>query len=316
MAMTRASMVIALWASCHAIRAGADTNADVLPPDPDPVPIARPVIPIEDTRSHGPTARDWVDLAATPMLLVGTGGTIFQLTSQLAIGLPTPTHRELSDIYELYHLTDYQLRVRNEVFSGGGAASGGPMTLALQRYFSIPPLAISPLLYAHVGLEAAVSTPWLSGRFVTPPRAIQVLDGVDTELARDGWSVRPASAYVRGDFLACRSASIELGIEPEAFVPAVGAHPYGVRVHAAGGLSLGCKGSMSPHAPKIALEYRGRATLYEAGGASSYRDSLGAGVQLDFAWFVLQLLYKTDPGSAMRHYGAIGLRLQIGKGRE
>jgi hypothetical protein len=313
--MNRAGLVVVLWASCHAGRSVAGTNADVLPPDPDPVPTARPVIPIEDTRSHGPTARDWVDLAATSALLVGTEGTIFQLSSQLALGFPPAKVRELREIYDAYHLNDYQLRVRNDLFAGSGSAIGGPMTFALQRYFPVAPLAISPLLYAHVGLEAALSTPWLSGRSVTPHRTIQVLDGVDSELASSGWSVRPAAGYIRGDFLACRSASFELGIEPEAFVPAVGANEYGTRFHAAGGLSLGCKGNLDRHALKLAVEYRGRVTMYTAGGSPSYRDSVGAALQLDHDWFVVQLFYKADLGAAMSDYGAIGVRLQIGWSR-
>jgi hypothetical protein len=295
--------------------AHADSNADVVPPDPDPVPVARPVIPVDDTRSYGPTARDWIDLAAVPAFLIGPTATVFQLTSQLAIGFPTAPSREVRQIYDAYHLTDYQLRVRDDLFAGGGAEVGGPLTVALQRYLPIAPLAISPMLYAHVGIEAAISTPWLSGRFSTPVQAIQVLDGVDTELARNGWSLRPASAYLRGDFLACRSASAELGIEPEAFVPTVGANEYGARFHAAGGLSLGCEGNMSPYAPKLVLEYRGRVMMYAAGEAPSFRDSLGAAVQVDLDWLVLQMFYRSDLGTAMLHYGAVGLRVQIGRSR-
>lgn len=71
---------------------------------------------------------------------------------------------------------------------------------------------------------------------------------------------------------------------------------------------------MSPYAPKLALEYRGRLTMYTAGSGASFRDSLGAALQVDFTWLVLQLFYKSDPGSAMLHDGAIGLRVQIGRG--
>ena len=324
--MTRAGSVVArgaaaaLWAMALAGRAMAETGAgalppDGVPPDPAPVPIARPVIPIEDTRSHGPTARNWLDLSATPALLVGRSGTVLQLTSQLALGLPTASGRELREIYDAYHLGDYQLRVRSDVFGGSGAATGGPITLAVQRYFPIAPLAISPLLYAHFGLEAALATPWLSGRFVAPHPTIQVLDGVDTELASDGFSLRPASVYFRGDFLACRSISGELGVEPEAFVPAKGANQYGTRFHAALGWSWGCHGNMSPLAPKIAFEYRGRVTMYAAGEPASYRDSLGVALQVDLAWFVAQVFYRSDLGTAMAHDAAFGLRLQLGLGR-
>jgi hypothetical protein len=270
------------------------------------------VIPIEDTRSYGPTARNWLDLSATPILLAGRAGSVFQLTSQLAVGLPTPTVRELREIFNAYHLNDYQLRVRSDLFGGSGAAIGGPMTIAVQRYFPVAPLAISPLLYAHVGLEAALSTPWLSGRFVAPHPTIRVLDGVDTELASDGWSIRPAAAYFRGDFLACRSVSGEIGLEPEAFVPAMGDNEYGTRFHAALGWSWGCHGNMSPRAPKIAFEYRGRVTMYAADQSASYRDSLGVAVQIDLDRVTMQLFYRSDPGRALVHDAAFGLRLQVG----
>ncbi|HSR97852.1 MAG TPA: hypothetical protein VLM79_12415 [Kofleriaceae bacterium] len=314
-AMRVALTVMALAGPAAAETGGGALPPDGLPPDPPSVPTARPVIPIEDTRTHGPTARNWLDLSATPMLLVGRSGSLFQLTSQLAVGLPTASRHELREIYDAYHLADYQLRVRSDLFGGSGAATGGPMTVALQRYFPISPLAISPLLYAHFGLEAALSTPWLSGRFLSPHPTIQVLDGVDTELASDGWSLRPASVYFRGDFLACRSLSGELGLEPEAFVPASTANEYGTRFHVALGWSWGCHGNMSPRAPKIAFEYRGRVTMYAGAQSPSYRDSLGVALQVDLDWFVAQLFYRSDPGRALAHDAAFGLRLQIGRGR-
>jgi hypothetical protein len=312
--MKRLGVVVALWAAGQAGRSRADTNADVAPPGPASVPTARPVIPIEDTRSHGPTARNWYDVAATPALLLGREGTIFQLTSQLGLGFPPAGPRELRDIYKAYHLNDYQLRIRNDLFDGSDSATGGPMTIALQRYFPLAPLAISPLAYAHVGIEAALSTPWLSGRSVTPHRTIQILDGVDTELASDGWSIRPVSTYLRADFLACRSESVDLGIEPEAFVPATGPNEYGARFHVAGGWSFGCHGNMSPYAPKIALEYRGRVTMYAGDRSPSYHQSTGVAVQIDYKGFVGQLFYRSDPGELL-HYGTIGVRLQIGSER-
>lgn len=314
--MKRLALVAALWVSAAVSRAAAETNADVVPRDPDPVPVARPVIPIEDTRSHGPTARNFVDVSVAPTLLVGAEASVLELTAQLAAGLPAPARRELREIYDAFHLTDYELRIRNEVFFGGGSASGGPMTFALQRYVAVAPLAISPLLYAHFGVEAALATPWLSGRSVTPPRTVAVLDGVDSELAGSGWSVRPLSGYLRGDFLVCRSASAEVGFEPEAFVPAVGPNQYGTRFHAAAGVSLGCKGNLDRRALKLAVEYRGRVTMYAAGEPPSYRDSIGVAAQIDVEWFVVQVFYRADPGAAMRDYGAIGARLQIGWGRE
>lgn len=332
--MSRAGWLAALWMIGHVGVARADgaaagtpsvpeaggvsdgdVSTDATPLLPDPVPIARPVISIDDTRSHGPTARNWFDLGVAPALLAGRNGSIFQLTLQLAVGVPKASARELRELYGSYHLDDYQLRIRNELFWGGDTAHGGPMTLAIQRYFPVAPLALSPLVFAHFGLEAALATPWLSGRFVTPHPTIQVLDGVDRELASDGWSLRPLSTYFRGDFLACRSVSGELGVAPEAFVPAMGANEYGARFHVAAGWSLGCRGNMSPHAPKLALEYRGRVAMYAAGQSAGYRDSIGVALQLDLAWSTVQLFYRSDLGGAMAHDAAVGLRFQVGRER-
>lgn len=292
--------------------AHSDTNADVVPPEPTEIPIARPVVPLDDTRSHGPTARNWVDVSATPALLTADGTKTFQLTTQLAVGFPRVGAREVRDLYDRYSLDDYQFRLRHELFAGEQSENGGPLTFALQRYLPISRLAIDPLVFAHVGIEAALSTPWLSGREVVPVAAVQILDGPDTELADNGWSIRPASAYLRADFLACRSESVELGLEPEAFVPLDRRNEYGVRFHVAAGFSLGCQGNMSPYAPKITLEYRGRVRMYAGDDGVDYRDNLGMGVQLDLGPFMLQAFYRADPGRFGRA-AAFGLRLQVGK---
>lgn len=290
----------------------ADANADITPPKPTEVPTARPVIPIDDTRSYGPTARNWFDIGATQAVLLADGGATYQLTSQLSIGFPRVPSREVSDVYARYDLTSYQFRIRDEVFAGAEHANGGPMTFAVQRYFPISQLAISPLVFAHVGVEAAISTPWLSGSDAVPIRAIYILDGPDTELADNGWSLRPAAVYFRGDFLACRSESIDIGIEPEAFVPVGRVREYGTRFHVAAGVSLGCHGNMSPHAPKITVEYRGRIRMYAGDSDVAYRDNLAAGIQYDFGPLALQAFYKADPGQ-FAAAAAFGLRLQIGK---
>lgn len=302
-----------LLVACAISPALADTNADVIPPLPATVPTARPAVPIDDTRSYGPTARNWFDVSVGGTWLRADDASTYQLTSQLSIGVPNADVRELRDLYERYHLTDYQLRIRHELFAGAEKRHGGPMTFALQRYFPISRLAIDPLVYAHVGVEGALSTPWLSGSDVAPIAPIQILDGPDTELADNGWSVRPFSVYLRGDFLACRSESAELGLEPEAFVP-VGDRPseLGTRFHAALGFSLGCHGNMSPYAPKIVVEYRGRVRMYAADLPVDYRDNLAAGVQLDLGPLMLQVVYKADPGRFGRA-AAFGIRLQLGR---
>jgi hypothetical protein len=304
--------VVALLGLCTRVWAG--TNADVAPVDPAPAFTARPVIPPDDTRSYGPTARDWIDLSTAPSWLYGPTGDLFELSSQLAVGFPTPTVQELRELYDDYHLDAYQLRLRDEMVAGRDGALAGPLTIGLQRYLPVAPLAISPLIYAHVGIESVLATPWLSGRETVPPETLQLVHGVDRELAANGWSIRPLAAYLRGDFLACRSASFELGIEPEAFAPMNGATELGTRFHVAAGLSSGCH-VVRPYYPKLALEYRGRVMMYAHDETTNFRDSIAAAIQIDLSWFVVSAFYQSDLGSVMAHAGAIGLRLQIGAGR-
>src|SRR6185436_15819802 len=210
----------------------------------------------------------------TSALLFADNTTTLQLTGQFVVGLPFAKVRELRELYETYNLDAYLLRARYDLFAGDETSNGGPMTFALQRYFSVSRLAIGQLAFAHAGVEAALATPWFSGRDVTPIRAIQILDGPDTELSDSGWSIRPFSTYFRADFLACRSESLELGLAPEAFVPIGRVNEYGTRFHIAAGFSLGCHGNMSPYAPKITLEYRGRVRMYAGDQGVDYRDNI------------------------------------------
>jgi hypothetical protein len=317
-----------LWAALGTTALALGAHAQSEPPSdtdqrqPDEVPTARPVLAVDDTRTHGPTARNWFDLAVVPALMLAprelaadgqrASGTVFATTAQLSVGLPTLDVREVRELFDRYALSRYQLRVRDTAFHARDRWLAGPLTVAFQRYFPIDPLAISPLVYAHAGLDVAIATPWLSGRFEAPPTAVGVLNGVDTELARNGWSLRPVTPYVRGDFLACRSWYGELGGGPEVFVPSRGATEYDARFRAAVGASLGCNGNMSPHAPKVSLEYRGRVRLYAADAAPAYRDSIGAAVQLDLGPFVAQAFYSADLGRRMSDFATFGVRLQIG----
>lgn len=292
--------------------AAADTNADVTPPEPSTIPTARPVVPIEDTRSYGPTARNWWDVSVTSAMLFANDSTTYQTTLQGVIGFPNSSLREVRDLYREYHLPDYQLRVRHEIFAGAEKRNGGPFTFAVQRYLPISHLAIDPLIYAHVGVEAALSTPWISGSDVLPIAAVQILDGPSTELADNGWSVRPLSVYLRADALVCRSWAGEVGLEPEVFVPVDRRNEYGTRFRVAAGLSLGCNGNMSPHAPKLTFEYRGRVRMYADGDPVAYRDTLAAGVQFDLGFAMIQAFYKADPGR-FAQAAAFGVRLQFGQ---
>ena len=156
--MRRGAFLCVVWLGCLA----AGARADQAPPQPDGVPVARPVVPVDDTRSHGPTARDWFDLSAMPQALLAPQ-TVWALVGQVAIGPPTLDVREVRELYDQYALSNYQLRVRGGAYrSKDQGTLGGPITVAGQRYFPVAPLAISPLLYAHFGVEAALSTPWVS----------------------------------------------------------------------------------------------------------------------------------------------------------
>lgn len=293
-------------------------------PQPDPIPTARPIVSLDDTRSQGPTARNWFDVSVAPALMIGpqvmadgkqVSGTVYASTFQLSAGIPTFDVREYRDLVDRYQLSTFQVRMRGEVFRTAEDWLGGPMTFAAQRYFAIDPLAISPLVFAHVGIDVAFATPWVSGRADTPPATVQVLNGVDTELARNGWSLRPVTAYFRADFLACRSWYAELGAGPEAFVPTAGATEYDTRVRAAAGFSLGCHGNVSEYAPKLQVEYRGRIRMYAADASPDYRDQIGGGLQFDLGAFVLQVFYAADLGSKMADYATVGARLQLGRAK-
>lgn len=276
-----------------------------------PLPQATPVLAVDDIRAHGPTARNWIDLAIDTEHIVAPGSQdATEITEQLSIGLPTFGARELRDVLAVFE--PYELRLRSTTVHSSAGVQQGPLTIGLQRYFPFEPVSITPLAYAHLGVEAVISSPWLSDRHATPPPAVRIVNGVDTELAQNGWSLRPVSAYLRADFLACRSAFADLGAAPEAFVPTTGATEYDVRFHVAWGWSFGCADRVAARRPKVSFEYRGRARLHAGDAPPDYRDSLGLGLQYDLGGFVVQALGSTDPGQHMLDYWMLGLRLQFG----
>jgi len=282
------------------------------------VPSPQPFIAIDDVRTQGPTARDWVDVSLDQAHIFAPSTTVMGTTTdesvnvtglQVAIGAPTlagPWADTLAGV------KDYALRVRATTYEHAGSWSVSPLTIALQRYFSIAPRQVTPLVDLHAGLEAALSTPWLDGG---PPTAVRVVNGVDTELDRDGWSVRPLGAYVRADLLACRSLYGEVGLSPERFVPSGQAAEYDVRYRAAIGASFACRHRADSVFANLGLvaEYRGRGRVYAAGAPSSYAQGAGLALQLDAPWFTAQLYYVFDPGPTMAHYDMLGLRIQIGR---
>jgi len=281
------------------------------------VPAPQPFIALDDLRTQGPTARDWFDVSVDQAHIFAPSTTTMPTTTdesvnatglQVAAGAPNFTGPWADS---LGGLSNYELRVRAATYEHAGSWSVSPLTLAVQRYLPIAPLQLSPLLELHAGLEAAISTPWLDG---SPPAAVRVVSGVDTELDRTGWSVRPLAAYVRADFLVCRSLYGEVGIAPEIFVPNGQGAEYDVRYRAAIGASFACRhraDSLFHHLGLVA-EYRGRGLLYSAGSAPDYAQGAGVALQWYASWFTAQFYYAFDPGPTMAHYGMLGLRIQIG----
>jgi hypothetical protein len=287
------------------------------PPQPEQIPDAAPIITIDDTRTHGPVARDWLNASVdgtffiSPITVSGSQlveRNVVGLTPQLSLGVPGADQVNLDDLLKPYDL--YELRVRGEIFWQDGNAVGGPLSVAVQHYFPIQHLNFLSFGSAHLGIETAFSTPWLSGRTVIPPVPVRVLEGVDTELAESGWSLRPVAAYLRGDFLACRSLYGEIGGAPEVFVPGIGPTEYDVRFHAAGGWSFTCPSRVLDYRPKVSLEYRGRVGLPTSDQAIRYDESIDVALQVDLAWLTVQAFAGVDPRHA--DYQMYGIRVQAG----
>ena len=284
-------------------------------PQPEPVPRATPVLAVDDTRTEGPSAPNWFDVELEARQIAGaTDDGLQAVVAQLSVGSPTSNNRDLRALLDPYQL--YQLRVRSLAFRHADGWQYGPLTVGVQRYFPVEHVSFLPLAYAHFGVEAVASTPWLSGRFVSPPKAVRIVDGVDTELAQNGWSLRPLSAYVRADFLACQSVFGELGVAPELFVPSSGNTEYDLRFHVALGRSFGCAGRATNHRPKVSLEYKGRIHLPVAGVATEYKNALGIGVQYELHGVALQVLASAAPHDHMRDYWMLGLRVRFGSAKD
>lgn len=264
--------------------AGVALIAGLSPAFADPkIPPAEPVVAVDDTRSHAAVLGEDYQLAAAAHYVFSRDGRGDLETVQAAIGPLVFDEQHLNDT--LSWTRKIALRAR---FSVADVTKddmlAGPLTFGLQRYMAIAPLAISPLLHVHAGFEVAVSTPWLEGREVVPPSPIHAASLVDTELASNGWSLRPFSTYFRLDLLLCRSIYGEAGVAPEAFVPTMSGDrstEYGLRVHAAGGISLACLHERDGwlRGLDLVLEYRGRARLYKSGDPSSYYNTVNFEVQ-------------------------------------
>jgi hypothetical protein len=288
--------------------------------------IPQPIVPVDDTLSQGPVARDWtwasVDatLVRGPSTAAGTGD-VGLFKYRLELGPPTADGLvgTLLGGAENFAFRTELAQVAYETPSGSSTSAAGPMTFALQHYSPFPILNIIPLVHLHVGIETAVATHWLSARYLVPPAALRTIAGVDTELANNGWSLRPFSPYLRADFTACRDLYFELGVAPELFIPTDHSAEYDLRYHVAGGASLACQhpgGRSRLRHVALTGEYRGRLQLYAGSLPFEYRDSLAIALQVDVPTKVVNLTFQVfaedAPSLSWWTYRAAGVRLQVG----
>jgi hypothetical protein len=199
--------------------------------------------------------------------------------------------------------------------TSGGASRYAPLTVAVQRIFLPGRLEVAPLIHAHLGIEAAVSTPWLDGRRQAPPVAYQKLYAVDTELSDNGYSMRPFGAYVRADLQVCRNMFLETGLSPELFVPTeVGrSNDYNLRWHVSFGGNFACSGDPTSWLRPLgyAVEVRGRSRLDAGPPQRRALDSLSLQYHL---WdrLVINVFASRATGASADGYYAFGARLQVG----
>lgn len=298
--MMAARSGLALWV----LTSGLAAHADVPP---------IPVLPPEDTNTAGTARHSPLDVLATYAAVVGHDAPAAHLIELQASAGPLELTGMAHDAFGF--LDGYALRVRQTLIASntGDDTHAGPLTLALQRFVPIAPLQIAPLLTVNFGVEAAVSTPWLGDSARAAPAVLGQVTAVDTELAQNGWSLRP-SGFFRFDFLVCRSFYLELGAGPEAFVPTSPqqATEYDLRYHVAFGANLGCRGredSVSRHVT-VVVEYRGRERLYQAGAPADYHDQLAGALQYHWTHVALGAFAAYDPLFTTRD-AMIGGRLEI-----
>jgi hypothetical protein len=236
------------------------------------------------------------------------------MLTRVRIGLGPPSPSPPGQARDVFGVLDnWALRAEAAIIERPDRTAGGPLTVALQRYVVIAPLAIAPLVHVHAGLEAAVSTPWLDDHGAPPRRGLQIADGVETELAQNGWSVRPFSPYLRGDFSVCRALHAELGLAPEVFVLPGGETEYDVRFHGELGFSLTCSRTGIGRHVAFSAAYAGRARLHDQDQPTAYHDQLSFGVQIDIPTDHVDGVVAGFVAWEPRHaeYTMVGVRLQL-----
>lgn len=268
-----------------------------------------PVVAIDDVRSHAPILQENYQLGATYRYLFHGGENRDLATVQAALGPIAFEEPHLRTL--LSWIRHNSVRVRATAVGVLDDRQVGPLTFAFRHYVVVDALDIAPLLHVHLGVETAVSTPWLSSRLAVPGDAIRTAMAVDTELASNGWSLRPMSVYVRADLLLCRSIYLEAGVAPEAFVPTLaGAQTeIGMRFHAGFGASFACVHDRDSWTKNLGavVEYRGRTRLYSGDAGPDLFGNISLELQhrgeVTFGTFI-----STDLGS----FVGVGGRFQLG----
>jgi hypothetical protein len=329
--MRLAHIIIALAAVPIAVtatsaRADDDKDRDKNKADDwedDTTIIPQPILPAEAARREGPSARQWFDTAVTythigaPM----READVEAVSLQLALG-PKPVTANTERVFGnvLSWFDDYSLRLRwTHVMMHDGSTREAPLTVAVQRFLVAKPLEAAPLLHLHLGIESAFATPWLGDRKSAPPMAYQKLYAVDTELAHNGYSVRPLGLYVRGDVFFCRNIFLEAGIAPELFLPTEGGdrpNEYDLRWHASFGWNFACSSDpVSWRRPlAVSFEVRGRSVLSVNDDPQRRAlDSVAVQYHLGESW-VINVFGSRATGVPLSQYYAAGVRLQVGLG--
>ncbi|HWO23399.1 MAG TPA: hypothetical protein VNO30_31880 [Kofleriaceae bacterium] len=266
------------------------------------------VVPADDTRTHAIVSRRSVALSAWYARLDDSNAAWFQVGAG-------PSHWKLpfrgASMGELERWT---LRGRFGFLASDDAdVTWAPLTLAAQRITVYDTLSVLPLIHFQSGVELAVSTPWLSDRELDPgPLGARVYTA-DTELVRNGWSVRPASWHARIDLLLCRSMHLEGGAGPEVFrstraMDRARGVDIGLRWRFSVGFSFACPARSTPFADVTAsMQYSARALLYNREVAPSYDDRMQFALQYQPNRFALAVF--TTPDARM-----LGVRIQVEAG--
>jgi hypothetical protein len=238
------------------------------------------VMPADDTRTHAIASRRWFAAWASWARLRkdDTNATWFQ------VGLGPSRWKLPFRGARVGEKERWTLRGRFGFITDGDAdTTWGPLTLAAQRITVHEILAVPPMIHVQSGIEIAVSTPWLSDRRLDPAALGATAYSADTELAGNGWSLRPATVHARFDVLVCRSLHAEVGAGPEVFRstldPARGID-IGVRWRFSVGFSLACPARPTPLADiTVSLQYNARALLYNRAADPTYDDALQFALQ-------------------------------------